>query len=67
MRLPADLSYLCRTELRHEKTGKKSNFLPVFRKAPRADLRSNVLIAGNANKLHRKMQSESKTEKRSCI
>lgn len=61
---PADLSYLCRTELRHEKTGKKSNFLPVFRKAPRADLRSNVLIAGNVDKLHRIMQSESKTEKK---
>lgn len=30
MLLPADLSYLCSTELRHEKTGKKSNFLPVF-------------------------------------
>lgn len=67
MLLPADLSYLCRTELRHEKTGKKSNFLPVFRKAPRADLRSNVLIAGNVDKLHRKMQSDQRQKKRSCI
>ena len=32
------------------------NFLPIFRKAPRTDLCSNVLTARNVNKLYRNLE-----------